>query len=134
VGISDNQLLDDYPTLTQEDLDAAWDYYARNMEEIDEAIRQQEEAMHSEDIPDAEKGLTMSEIRKTPGVCGGEARIRNTRIPVWLLVEYRAVGLSDAQLLESYPALTQEDLDTAWAYYARNKDEIDDVIRRQKEA
>ncbi|MCU0542788.1 MAG: DUF433 domain-containing protein [Oscillatoriaceae cyanobacterium Prado104] len=34
-------------------------------------------------------------IQKTPGVMGGEACIRQTRIPVWLLVSYRRQGASD---------------------------------------
>ncbi|MEM9266804.1 MAG: DUF433 domain-containing protein [Cyanobacteria bacterium P01_F01_bin.13] len=28
-------------------------------------------------------------IQKRPGVCGGYARIRNTRIPVWTLVSFQ---------------------------------------------
>jgi type III restriction enzyme len=64
-------------------------------------------------------------IRKTPGVVGGSARIRNTRIPVWLLVGYRNEGRSDADLLEYYPSLSKEDLASAWAYYAAHKAEVD---------
>ncbi|NEO64576.1 MAG: DUF433 domain-containing protein, partial [Moorea sp. SIO4G2] len=33
-------------------------------------------------------------IEKTPGVCGGDARIANTRIPVWVLVQARNLGSS----------------------------------------
>src|SRR5207245_7703175 len=36
-------------------------------------------------------------VAKTPGVCGGDARIRKTRITVAGLVERRAHGLSDAE-------------------------------------
>lgn len=43
LGISDEQLLLDFPTLTQRDLNAAWDYYATHHEEIEEAIRQNNE-------------------------------------------------------------------------------------------
>jgi uncharacterized protein (DUF433 family) len=42
-------------------------------------------------------------IEKTPKVCGGQACIANTRIPVWVLVEARRLGYSDADLLTSYP-------------------------------
>jgi uncharacterized protein (DUF433 family) len=69
--------------------------------------------------------LEKTMIQKTEGVCGGSARIWNTRIPVWLLVAYRLVDTSDSQLLESYPDLTQADLDEAWVYYERNQVEID---------
>lgn len=67
-------------------------------------------------------------IEKTEGVCGGSARIWNTRIPVWLLVAYRLVDRSDAQLLESFPALIQADLDETWTYYESNQAEIEQEL------
>ncbi|HEY9826770.1 MAG TPA: DUF433 domain-containing protein [Stenomitos sp.] len=67
-------------------------------------------------------------IRKTPGVCGGRACIRNTRIPVWTLVVYRQNGSDDASILNDYPTLTQSDLDTAWAYNALYAEEIQSDI------
>ena len=41
-----------------------------------------------------------SGIQKTPGVCGGDACIRQTRISVWVLVNARRLGISEADLLE----------------------------------
>jgi type III restriction enzyme len=73
-------------------------------------------------------------IQKTPGVCGGDACIRNTRITVHGLVEWRQLGLSDAQILESIEGLTPADLEAAWAYYAQHRDEIEQVIRADREA
>lgn len=73
-------------------------------------------------------------VQKTPGVCGGDACIRNTRITVHGLVNYRQLGLSDSQLLEAIVGLTQADLDAAWEYYARNREEIDEAIRLNEEA
>jgi uncharacterized protein (DUF433 family) len=49
-------------------------------------------------------------IRKVASICGGAARIRDTRIPVWTLVAYRNQGATDLELLENYPGLTIEDL------------------------
>lgn len=72
-------------------------------------------------------------INKTPGVMGGEACIRDTRIPVWLLVSYSRLGLSEAQLLNNYPSLTATDLVNAWSYASANPDEIDRAIDRQDE-
>ena len=44
LDLSDDQLLHDYdPPLTQAELDAAWDYYEKHREEIDQAIRLNEE-------------------------------------------------------------------------------------------
>jgi uncharacterized protein (DUF433 family) len=67
-------------------------------------------------------------IQKTPGVCGGDARIRNTRIPVWTLVSFRQQGADSSELLRNYPSLTQADLDAAWAYYDAHHEEIDQAI------
>jgi uncharacterized protein (DUF433 family) len=78
--------------------------------------------------------VEIAPIQKTPGVCGGDACIRTTRIPVWLLVGYRKDGLSDAELLEAYPSLTLADLSAAWWYYAENRAEIEQAIREQEEA
>ncbi len=64
-------------------------------------------------------------IEKTAGVCGGSACIVRTRIPVWLLVEARNAGASEAQLLQSFPSLRAEDLINAWAYYLANKEEVE---------
>ena len=44
-------------------------------------------------------------IEKNPGVCGGAARIAGTRIPVWQLVEARALGASEAEILVDFPSL-----------------------------
>jgi uncharacterized protein (DUF433 family) len=59
---------------------------------------------------------TWDGISKTPGVMGGEACIRHTRIPVWLLASYRRMGSNDRQLRDNYPDLTEMDLANAWAY------------------
>ena len=64
-------------------------------------------------------------IEKTPDVCFGRARIRNTRIPVWILVRYRKLGATDERLIEYYPHLTVTDLQAAWDYYEHNANEIE---------
>jgi uncharacterized protein (DUF433 family) len=73
-------------------------------------------------------------ISKTPGVCGGDACLRGTRIPVWLLVEQRRLGETDPGILEAHPALSSADLQLAWSYYATFPDEIEQSIRENSEA
>jgi uncharacterized protein (DUF433 family) len=74
-------------------------------------------------------------IQKTPGVCGGDACIRKTRIPVWSLVVARRLGASDAELLHYFVTpLTPADVDAAAAYYEKNREEIDEQIRLNEEA
>lgn len=68
-------------------------------------------------------------IRHTPGVCGGEACIRNTRITVWLLEESKRAGASEADLLADYPGLSQEDLEAAWRYVSTHPQEIESAIQ-----
>jgi uncharacterized protein (DUF433 family) len=76
---------------------------------------------------------TTGRVTKTPGACGGEACIRGHRIPVWVLVGYRRLGKSDADLRRDYPSLTPADLEAAWQYAAANRDEIDRAIRENEE-
>jgi uncharacterized protein (DUF433 family) len=73
-------------------------------------------------------------ITKTPGVCGGEACIAGTRIAVWLLVEARRLGISEAQLLQDYPHITAADLVNAWAYADAYPEEIEAAIRANEVA
>ncbi|WP_375469906.1 DUF433 domain-containing protein [uncultured Nostoc sp.] len=73
-------------------------------------------------------------IEKTPRVCGGDARIAKTRIPVWVLVEARRLGYSDADLLTSYPTITARDLTNAWGYAEAYLDEIELAIERNEVA
>lgn len=76
----------------------------------------------------------MSGIEKTPAVCGGDACIARSRVPVWSLAQARDLGLADEALLDQYPTLTQADLDAAWAYAAANPAEITSAIRDNEEA
>jgi type III restriction enzyme len=75
-----------------------------------------------------------SGIQKTPGVCGGEARIRNTRHTVAGLIQWRNLGLSDAGILAHHPDLTPADLEAAWSYYRAHAEEIDRAIRQDEDA
>ncbi|MFB2938502.1 DUF433 domain-containing protein [Aerosakkonemataceae cyanobacterium BLCC-F154] len=77
---------------------------------------------------------TWQGIEKTPGVCGGDARIAGTRIPIWSLIESRRLGITEAQLLDDYPHLTAADLVNAWAYAEANPDEIEAAIKKNEEA
>ncbi len=73
-------------------------------------------------------------VEKTAGVMGGAACIVRTRIPVWVLENYRRVGWSDARLLANYPSLRAEDVAHAWAYAETHRDEIEGAIRDNEAA
>lgn len=64
-------------------------------------------------------------IQKTPGVVGGSACIRSTRISVSGLIISRKLGMTDADLLEGYPGISADDLAAAWEYYRQHTLEIE---------
>jgi uncharacterized protein (DUF433 family) len=72
-------------------------------------------------------------VERTLGVCGGSACIVRTRIPVWSLVSYKKLGVTDEALLENFPTLRKPDLLNAWAYYALNRTEIEEEIKANDE-
>ena len=67
-------------------------------------------------------------IDKDPAVCGGEACIVRTRIPVWTLVRARQLGLREVEILRSYPTLRAKDLANAWTYQCAHAAEIAQAI------
>ncbi len=79
-------------------------------------------------------GDTFPSIESTSEVAGGEPRIVRTRIPVWVLVQARRLGTSEADLLRAYPSLRAEDLANAWAYARVHQDEIEQQIRENEAA
>ncbi|MEM1171076.1 MAG: DUF433 domain-containing protein [Cyanobacteria bacterium P01_H01_bin.35] len=74
-----------------------------------------------------------SGIEKTPGVCGGNACIAGTRIPVWVLVNARRLGVSESELLQDYPSLQAADLVNAWTYAEVYSQDIELAIRENEE-
>lgn len=73
-------------------------------------------------------------IESSSDVLGGEARIVRTRIPIWLLVQARRLGATEADLLRSYPTLRAEDLINAWSYARAHQDEINQLILENEAA
>ena len=69
-----------------------------------------------------------------PNVVGGEACIVRTRIPVWTLVQARRLGMSESDILRSYPILRAEDLANAWAYARLHPEEINQHIHENETA
>lgn len=61
-------------------------------------------------------------IVSTPDVLRGKPRIRNTRIPVSLILGYLAVGKSFKEIIAEFPDLTSEQI-AACLEYARDLSE-----------
>ena len=70
-----------------------------------------------------------ADVAKPVASSAGEARIGNTQIAVWELVNAKQLGCSDADLLQIYPQLTALDLANAWDYAEANADEISRTLQ-----
>jgi uncharacterized protein (DUF433 family) len=57
-------------------------------------------------------------INVDPGVCHGRACIKGTRIMVSVILDNLAAGLSQEEIMMSYPSLSREALQAAIAYAA----------------
>jgi len=57
-------------------------------------------------------------ISADPLICHGKACIKGTRIMVSIILDNLAEGISESELLKSYPSLTTEDIKAAIAYAA----------------
>ena len=53
-----------------------------------------------------------------PDVCHGKACIQGTRIPVSVILDNLAAGISMDELLDEYPSLTHDEIRAAMAYAA----------------
>jgi uncharacterized protein (DUF433 family) len=72
-------------------------------------------------------------IVKTPGVCGGSARLHGTRMPVWCLESWRRKEVGVRGVQSAYPHLTRAQIEGAWAYAAAHPEEIDQDIRENEQ-
>jgi uncharacterized protein (DUF433 family) len=52
-------------------------------------------------------------VVRVPEICGGEPCIRGTRIPISVILDNLAEGLSPAKIAEEYPPLTLQDIEAA---------------------
>ena len=52
-------------------------------------------------------------------ILSGKPVIKGTRIPVYLIIEFLGNGLTEKEVLEQYPSLTQEDVKAALLYASK---------------
>ena len=79
-------------------------------------------------------------IVKTPGTCGGRARVNGRRIPVSSVYRWFLSGLSPEDILAKYEAVTLAEVYAAITYALANRDEIvaeiaheDDLVASQEQ-
>jgi Uncharacterized conserved protein len=61
----------------------------------------------------------LDRITVDPDVLVGKPVIRGTRVPVYLIVELVAHGMSGKEILKEYPRLKEEDIKAALLYASR---------------
>jgi len=61
----------------------------------------------------------MGEVVESIEVLGGKPVIKGTRIPVDLLLELLASGMSIKEILQEYPELSEESIKTALEFSSR---------------
>ena len=57
-------------------------------------------------------------ITVNPDVCHGQACLKGTRIPVCVVLDNLAIGMTVDEILQSYPSLTSESIKAVLAYAA----------------
>ncbi|MEB3191502.1 MAG: DUF433 domain-containing protein [Snowella sp.] len=57
-------------------------------------------------------------IASDPSICHGKVCIKGTRIMVSVILDNLAAGVSNAEILKSYPSLSELDLKATIAYAA----------------
>ena len=74
-------------------------------------------------------------VVKTPGVCGGRARIEGHRVRVQdVAIDYERLGLSPEEICREHPGLTLGQVHAALAYYYDHREEILAEIEADREA
>ena len=57
-------------------------------------------------------------ISADPRICGGQACVRGTRVPVYVILDFLAAGNTVEEILAEYPQLAREDVLAAIEYGA----------------
>lgn len=69
-------------------------------------------------------------IVKTPGTCGGRARIAGHRVRVQdIVIWYEHQGMTPDQIVSEIPTITLSDVHSALAYYFDHVQEIQEEMR-----
>lgn len=73
-----------------------------------------------------------AQIVKKAGICGGDACVAGTRIPVWVLERSRQLEIPIDDILEDYPSISWGQLLAAWQYAEDHRQEIEAQIRENE--
>ena len=60
----------------------------------------------------------LERISVNPNICHGKACIKETRVPVHIILELLAIGETVENILKAYPQITKEDVQECLLYAA----------------
>jgi uncharacterized protein (DUF433 family) len=72
-------------------------------------------------------------ITRSPGICGGRPRIRDTGVSVHRIVGWYKLGWSPEEVVDRIGHVSLAQVHAALAYYHANRDEIDAEITAEEE-
>jgi uncharacterized protein (DUF433 family) len=70
----------------------------------------------------------MDRIMMDPEVLSGKPVIKGTRIPVYLIIELLANGMTEKEILLQYPTLKKEDIKAALVYASKCLENEDTIV------
>ena len=73
-------------------------------------------------------------IERTPGICGGRARIAGTRVPVHRVTGYYRLGYAPEEILDLLNSLSLAQVHAALAYSLANAEEVTQSLREEEVA
>jgi uncharacterized protein (DUF433 family) len=73
-------------------------------------------------------------IERTPGICGGRARIAGTRVPVHRVTGYYRLGYAPEEILDLLNSLSLAQVHAALAYSLANVEEVEQSLREEEES
>jgi uncharacterized protein (DUF433 family) len=75
-----------------------------------------------------------SMIEKTPGVCGGRARIAGTRVAVHRVAGYYQLGYSPEEILGLLGTISLQQIYAALAHALANPEETEAALQEEQQA
>jgi type III restriction enzyme len=73
-------------------------------------------------------------VTTNKNICGGKPIIRNTRIPVWSLIQWYKTGMSIEEVIKEFPQLKPAQIHDTFSFYYDNQKEIEkQIIENEKE-
>jgi len=61
----------------------------------------------------------INRITINPEICHGKPTIRNMRYPVELILDLLSSGMTNAEIMEDYPALVEDDIKACLTFASR---------------